>query len=180
VLFLDEPTIGLDPHTRAHIWDYIVRLRLEGKVTIFLTTHYMDEAERLCDRIAIIDHGRIIAEGTPEELKRLVGGDMVYLRLKSPVPNACSILDLPKIVEECKTLRDGRIALKVSNAAEAIPVILEAARSRGLQVSEVSYHRPSLNDVFLYLTGRELRDEEVSGLESLWMKARVLMRRGRL
>jgi ABC-2 type transport system ATP-binding protein len=180
VLFLDEPTIGLDPHTRAHIWDYIVRLRREGKVTIFLTTHYMDEAERLCDRIAIIDHGRIIAEGTPEELKRLVGGDMVYLRLKSPVPNACSILDLPKIVEECKTLRDGRIALKVSNAAEAIPVILEAARSRGLQVSEVSYHRPSLNDVFLYLTGRELRDEEVSGLESLWMKARVLMRRGRL
>ena len=181
VLFLDEPTIGLDPHTRAHIWEYIEKLGREEKVTIFLTTHYMDEAERLCERIAIIDHGRIVAEGTPDQLKALVGSDMVYLTLHNPAPDACSKLDLPGTVRECRVLEDGRrVALKVENATEALPRILEAASRAGLGVAEVSYHRPSLNDVFLYLTGRELRDEEVGGLESLWIKARALMRRGRL
>ena len=180
VLFLDEPTIGLDPHTRAHIWEYIERLGKERRVTIFLTTHYMDEAERLCQRIAIIDHGRIIAEGSPEELKAIIGSDVVYLSLKSPVDDACALLDLPGVVEECKMLSGNRVALKVRSATEAIPRILEAASKAGLRVAEVSYHRPSLNDVFLYLTGRELRDESVSGLESMWMKARALMRRGRL
>lgn len=181
VLFLDEPTIGLDPHTRAHIWEYITRLRREGKVTIFLTTHYMDEAEKLCDRIAIIDHGKIIAEGSPEQLKSIVGSDVVYLRLSAkPVEDPCNIIDLPNIVKECKSLSSDRIALKVTSATEAIPLILSLASEKGLRIAEVSYHKPSLNDVFLYLTGRELRDEEVNGLESLFIKARALMRRGRL
>jgi len=181
VLFLDEPTIGLDPHTRAHIWEYITRLRKESRVTIFLTTHYMDEAEKLCDRIAIIDHGKIIAEGTPEQLKSIIGSDVVYLRLSArSEKDPCSILDIPNTIKECKLLSDDRVALKVANATEAIPLILSIASSKGLRIAEVSYHKPSLNDVFLYLTGRELRDEEVGGLENLFIKARALMRRGRL
>ncbi len=165
VLFLDEPTLGLDPQTRAHIWEYIRRMRREKGVTILLTTHYMDEAEQLCDRIAIIDHGRIIAEGTPEELKSIVGNELVYLKVTMH-DGACQVFS-GNGVKECKELGDGKVVLKVRKASEAIPVLLELASRRGLRVEEVSYRRPTLNDVFLYLTGRDIRDSEAGSLEAV-------------
>ncbi|AAL80707.1 DrrA-related ABC transporter ATP-binding protein [Pyrococcus furiosus DSM 3638] len=153
VLFLDEPTIGLDPQTRAHIWEYIKTMKEEHDMTIFLTTHYMDEAEQLADRIAIIDHGKIIAKGTTEELKKLVGNDIIYVKFEKPT---CVQAEF---IRGCKILNDGRVALEVNNAAEVLPLVFEKARDMGLKILEVTYHRPTLNDVFLHLTGREIRDE---------------------
>ena len=173
ILFLDEPTLGLDPQTRAHIWDYIRRLRREMGVTVFLTTHYMEEAEALCDRIAIIDHGRIIAEGSPEELKRMAGNDIVYLKIREARPGVCGFFE--DLATECRELPGGRIALKVGDAVKSLPGILLRARDRGLEVLEASYHRPSLNDVFLLLTGREIREEGPMDM----IKAVVMSRRWR-
>ncbi|MPW39572.1 ATP-binding cassette domain-containing protein [Thermococcus sp. 101 C5] len=170
VLFLDEPTIGLDPQTRAHIWDYIQAMKEEHNMTIFLTTHYMDEAEQLADRIAIIDHGKIIAEGTAEELKKLVGNDVIYLKLDTPEELKCL---QGEFIRGCKVLPDGRVALEVDNAAEALPRLFELANERGIKIIEVTYHRPTLNDVFLHLTGREIRDESPENPMAAFMRMRM-------
>jgi len=124
ILFLDEPTIGLDPQTRAHIWDYIRELRRSYGTTIFLTTHYMDEAEILCDRIAIIDHGKIIAMGTAEELKSMLNSDIVYVKLEHLNGEVCSKISLEGI-KNCKVVEGNTIALQVRKASEAIPAILQ-------------------------------------------------------
>ncbi|HDN73982.1 ABC transporter ATP-binding protein [Archaeoglobales archaeon ex4484_92] len=149
VLFLDEPTLGLDPQTRAHIWDYIRSMRDEGNTTIFLTTHYMEEAEFLADRVAIIDRGEIIAEGSCDELKKMIGKDIVYVRANGEIKLEFA---------EAKRLEDGRIRFEVANAAEAIPKIFDAASRSGVKIDEISYRRPTLNDVFLYFTGRDIRE----------------------
>ncbi len=154
VLFLDEPTLGLDPQTRAHVWDYIRAMKAEAGLTLFLTTHYMDEAEALADRVAIIDRGEIIALGTVEELIRRIGGELLYLRPEGkgrcrPLPG----------VRNCRELPDGRLLLEVEDAASALPRVLEALLAGGQRVREVTLRRPTLNDVFIRLTGRELRDE---------------------
>ncbi len=127
MLFLDEPTIGLDPQTRAHVWSYIEAMREEQDMTIFLTTHYMEEAEKLADRVAIIDHGRIIAEGSVEELKRLVGSDVVYLKVENGAE--CFETDLGN----CTVLPDGRIDLTFPMQAKRIPKIsrLQERRASG-------------------------------------------------
>ncbi|WP_461863245.1 ATP-binding cassette domain-containing protein [Thermococcus sp.] len=169
ILFLDEPTIGLDPQTRAHIWEYIRAMKEEQDMTIFLTTHYMDEAEQLADRIAIMDYGRIIAEGTADELKKLVGNDVIYLRMEEPEEGVkCLNADF---IRGCKVMPDGRVRLDVQNAGEAVPKLFELAQEKGVRILEVTYHRPTLNDVFLHLTGREIRDE--GGEQST---ARMIMR----
>ncbi|MCD6324619.1 MAG: ATP-binding cassette domain-containing protein [Desulfurococcales archaeon] len=170
VLFLDEPTLGLDPQTRAHIWEYIRKLRDEEGVTVFMTTHYMEEAEALADRVAIIDHGKIIAEGTPDELKSIVGNEIIYVKFE-PVNGGPPCIP----IGECRNVSRNEIALKVWNASEALPKVFEEAMKLGVRIREVSYKRPTLNDVFLYLTGREIREE---GPESL-MKALVVRRRMR-
>lgn len=170
VLFLDEPTIGLDPQTRAHIWDYIKAMKEEHNMTIFLTTHYMDEAEQLADRIAIIDHGKIIAEGTAEELKKLVGNDVIYLKLEAPEELRCIKAEF---IRECKILADGRVALEVENAAEALPRLFELVAEKGIKILEVTYHRPTLNDVFLHLTGREIRDEGAENPMAAFVRMRM-------
>lgn len=175
VLFLDEPTLGLDPHARANVWDYIRRMRQEYGVTIFLTTHYLDEAEQLCDRIAIIDRGKIIAEGSPDELKSLVGSDVIIVRA-SNVEQATKILSAIPDVRNVKVLQDGRIELTVTNASKIIPLVIEELHRQGLQVLEISYRRPTLNEVFLHLTGRELRESEESPIDIM---RRVMMRRVR-
>ncbi|AIF70015.1 ABC transporter ATP-binding protein [Palaeococcus pacificus DY20341] len=171
ILFLDEPTIGLDPQTRAHIWEYIKRMKEEHNMTIFLTTHYMDEAEQLADRIAIIDHGKIIAEGTAEELKKLVGNDVIYVRIANGKESTQCLN--AEFIRGCKVLPDGRVRLEVINAAEALPELFELAQQSGIKILEVTYHRPTLNDVFLYLTGRELREEEGGSLDMM----RTMVRR---
>lgn len=166
LLILDEPTIGLDPHTRAKIWDYIREVQRREGMTILLTTHYMDEAEELCDRIAIMDHGKIIAEGTAEELKGMIGSDVIIAKFDR---QAC-FTDPP--IRECRELPDGRAEMVVENAARALPQIFELAREAGLRVVEVSYRRPTLNEVFLHLTGRELRDSPPEAPRPFAMMAR--------
>ncbi|MGB9709778.1 ATP-binding cassette domain-containing protein [Infirmifilum uzonense] len=161
ILFLDEPTIGLDPQTRVKIWDYIMAIKKEHGMTIFLTTHYMDEADQLCERIAIMDHGQIKAQGTPEQLKSLLGNEIVYVKLDGNTTSPPCIES--DYVESCKQVSRDTLQLVVKNAATAMPRIFEAASSKGLKIIEVSYRRPTLNEVFIYLTGRELRDSLEEG-----------------
>ncbi len=176
ILFLDEPTLGLDPQTRANIWKYIENLRKEKGVTIFLTTHYMDEAEALCDRIAVIDHGKIIALGTPEELKSMVGEDVVYIRFSPGDGENGESCFQAEFLKECKHVGRDRVAIKVDNASTSIPKIFELAQKTGLRIKEIDYKRPTLNDVFLYLTGREIRESEGSELERI--RSFIAARRG--
>lgn len=166
ILFLDEPTLGLDPQTRVHIWDYIRELRKSYGTTIFLTTHYMDEAEMLCDRIATIDHGKIIAIGTAEELKSMLSSDIVYVKLGQVNEDVCSKISIES-VKNCRVVEGNTLALQVRKASEAIPTILQLLDRLEVRVLEVSYRRPSLNDVFIHLTGRELRDSEASPVETM-------------
>ncbi len=175
VLFLDEPTLGLDPHARANVWDYIKRMREEYSVTIFLTTHYLDEAEQLCDRVAIIDRGKVIAEGSPEELKSMLGSDIVIVRA-SNIDQAVKVLSNITDVRDVRHLQDGRIELTVREASKIIPLIIEELHRRGVQVLEISYRRPTLNEVFLHLTGRELRESEETSIDIV---RRMFLRRVR-
>jgi ABC-2 type transport system ATP-binding protein len=158
VVFLDEPTTGLDPQSRAHMWDEIRRLRAEG-MTIFVTTHYLDEADALCDRIAIMDHGEIVTEGTPAELKREISGDVVTVGLQhGSAPNAAELLDTQPFVSKLETLDDGGLRLFVDDGATAIPLILRTLDADSIALTGIELHRPSLDDVFLEKTGRSLRE----------------------
>jgi ABC-2 type transport system ATP-binding protein len=157
VVFLDEPTSGLDPQSRAHMWDEVRRLREEG-MTIFLTTHYLDEADALCDRIAIMDHGLIVAEGTPEALKREISGDVLTVGLSaSTVPQAVKLLDGEPYVNRVESA-ESDVRLYVDEGATAIPLILRTLDGAGVTLTSIELHRPSLDDVFLTKTGRSLRE----------------------
>jgi ABC-2 type transport system ATP-binding protein len=157
VVFLDEPTSGLDPQSRAHMWDEIRRLRAEG-MTIFLTTHYLDEADALCDRISIIDHGQIVAEGTPDELKHEISGDVVLVGTGGPTRDAAKLLDAEPWVRKLETVDEASLRLYVEEGATAIPLILRAMDTAGVPLRSIELHRPSLDDVFLTKTGRSLRE----------------------
>jgi ABC-2 type transport system ATP-binding protein len=166
VIFLDEPTAGLDPQSRARMWREVRRLRDEG-MTIFLTTHYLDEADALCDRISIIDAGLIVAEGTPSDLKREISGDVIIVDLAAPdtagAPEPTVMLEGSKILAEqpyvhsCETI-DARLRLYVDSAATAIPQVMRALSSKGIEPGAIESRRPSLDDVFLAKTGRTLAD----------------------
>ena len=157
VLFLDEPTSGLDPQSRAHMWDEVRRLRGQG-MTVFITTHYLEEADALCDRIAIIDHGEIVAEGTPDELKREISGDVVAVALNGSAGRAAEVLRTEPCVRELEVRTEGTLRLHVDAGATAIPVIVRALEGEGVPLGGIELHRPSLDDVFLTKTGRSLRD----------------------
>ena len=151
VLFLDEPTLGLDPQTREHIWEYIERLVKEEKLTIILTTHYMDEADRLCDRLAIMDYGKVVVLDTPEELKRGLGGDLIKIRARSPNLTALESFSYIKLVEA-----DGdELTLTVVDAGSHIQEILATIG----KVDLVDLRPPTLSDVFLKYTGRQYREQ---------------------
>jgi len=151
VLFLDEPTLGLDPQTREHIWEYIERLVKEEKLTIILTTHYMDEADRLCDRLAIMDYGKVVVLDTPEELKRGLGGDLIKIRARSPNLTALESFSYIKLVET-----DGdELTLTVVDAGSHIQEILATIG----KVDLVDLRPPTLSDVFLKYTGRQYREQ---------------------
>ncbi|MGB9630978.1 MAG: ATP-binding cassette domain-containing protein [Candidatus Methanodesulfokora sp.] len=173
ILFLDEPTIGLDPQTRAKIWEYVEKLRDEEGVTVFLTTHYIEEAERLCDRVAIIDHGRIVAMGSPDELKQGIGKDVIYVRVGDNSSAARLLEGLNKGMLVSYKELNGVLALSVSNASKAIPTVFEVASRMGIRIEEIKYTQPSLSDVFLHYTGREMRDEEADWREVIRMRHRM-------
>jgi len=156
LLFLDEPTTGLDPQSRARVWDEVRRMHDRG-TTVFLTTHYLDEADALCDRIAIIDHGKIVAEGTPEELKRAVAGDVVTLTVAGDQQVALDLVKAQAFVREAR-IDEGSVLLYVDRGEEAMPAILRLLDGAGLQLVTIGLHRPSLDDVFLRQTGRSLRE----------------------
>lgn len=164
VLFLDEPTLGLDPQIRARIWEYIKKLNREKGVTIFLTTHYIEEAEALCGRIAIIDQGKIIAVGNPEELKSIVGSDVLYVNADAHEVEICRILKIMGF-HDCIPIGKGRVMLRVKKATEAVPDIVRALEYHGITVKEVSYRKPSLNEVFLCLVGHEIVEEKVGSMK---------------
>ncbi len=158
VLFLDEPTLGLDPQTRRKIWDYITKLNREQKLTIILTTHYLEEADLLCDRLAIIDHGKIIKFGTPEGLKSSLGGDVVRIGVEKK-KDLYELLKKKPFIKAMKETRDG-LEITTRNGAKALPKITKIADSKGLAIDYATVKRPSLEDVFISLTGREIREEE--------------------
>ncbi len=162
VLFLDEPTIGLDPQTRNRIWEYLHALRRREEITIFMTTHYMDEAEQ-CDRIAIIDHGQIIAQGTPEELKAGVGGDVVTVTTRNP---ALAADEIRRAFELEPAVDGSNLRLEVADGASFVPRLV---RDLTVPVSAVTLSRPTLDHVFLKLTGKAIRDEEVDQKDAMRM-----------
>jgi ABC-2 type transport system ATP-binding protein len=156
LLFLDEPTTGLDPQSRAHLWEEVKRLRENG-TTVFLTTHYLDEADALADYLAIIDGGEIVAEGSPDTLKRQIAGDVVTLGVNGGSARANEILVKQPYVREIHPADDG-LQLYVEGGEETLPGILKLMDEAGLPVSRVSMARPTLDDVFLRKTGRSLRE----------------------
>jgi ABC-2 type transport system ATP-binding protein len=156
LLFLDEPTTGLDPQSRARMWDEVRRLRDTG-TTVFLTTHYLEEADALSDRIAIIDHGKIVALGTPDELKRQVAGDVVVVGTDPNSDRVLELLNGQSFVREATTA-DGIVRLYVDRGETALPQIIRVLDGAGVALSSLSLNRPSLDDVFLRQTGRSLRE----------------------
>jgi ABC-2 type transport system ATP-binding protein len=161
LVFLDEPTTGLDPQSRSNLWDHIRRLRSDLGTTVFLTTHYLEEADALCDRVIIIDNGVTVAAGTPEELKRQVSGDVMTLRVSGPAAAAQQLLRAQPIIRDV-TLSEGDLRLSVEHGEEALPALLRVLDSAGITISSISLSRPTLDDVFLTLTGRSLRDDSSS------------------
>ncbi len=156
LLFLDEPTTGLDPQSRARMWDEVRALRDAG-TTVFLTTHYLEEADALCQRIAIIDHGRIVAKGTPDELKRQVAGDVVVVGTGEAGERALALLEGQQFVREASAA-DGTVRLYVDRGETAMPQILRVLDGAGIALESLTLSRPTLDDVFLRQTGRSLRD----------------------
>ena len=165
LVFLDEPTTALDPQSRAHLWTWVRRLREEG-MTVFLTTHYLDEADSLCDRVAIIDHGEIVAQGSPDELKKQIAGDVLVVGVTGGDPEANFRLlgAQPYVREIAKTADDHVVRLYVEEGETATPEVLRLLDANGLVLSSLSLTRPSLDDVFLRQTGQRraatLRDSD--------------------
>ncbi len=170
VLFLDEPTLGLDPQSRTNLWEFITELPKKHNVTIFMTTHYMEEAE-VCNRIAIIDKGKIIAMGSPEELKRTVGGDIVYIRTAD---NMNAKQEIEKLLNTPVAEKEGELYMTCDMGDTCIPEMMRKIREK---VLSVRLQRPTLNDVFLKLTGKAIREEETSSEEGVKEYVRAYRRR---
>ncbi len=161
LVFLDEPTTGLDPQSRSNLWEHIGALRSEFGTTVFLTTHYLEEADVLCDRVFVIDHGVIAAEGTPDELKRRISGDVVTLRVAEPASRdgaARKLLADQPIVREISAA-DGTLRLTVERGEQALPSLLRVLDAADITLESINLSRPTLDDVFLTLTGHSLRDD---------------------
>lgn len=170
ILFLDEPTLGLDPQTRANLWEFIVELPRKHNVTIFMTTHYMEEAE-VCDRIAIIDNGKIIITGTPDELKKTVGGDVIYIKTSD---NKKAKLEIEKLFNADVSEKDGELFFTSLRGDACIPEIIKTI---GETVLSVRLQRHTLNDVFLKMTGKEIRKLDVSSTDTIKEEIRAYRRR---
>lgn len=176
LLFLDEPTLGLDVQTRAAVWKYIRMLKDEYRMTLFLTTHYLEEADSLCDRIAIIDHGHIVKIGTPEQLKASIGGDVITVGVKESGPDISSDIAKISLVKDVKK-NDSEYRVKAEIGEEASVQIIDVIRSKGLHVTKISLTKPSLDEAYLEFTGRSLREEETNRMAMF--SQRVTMMRAR-
>ncbi len=169
VLFLDEPTLGLDAQTRRAIWDYVKKLNREQGTTIFLTTHYMDEADYLCDRIGIIDHGKLLVIDNTESLKNRVGNDVITLT-SSDNTALHTRLQKESWVKQVKQY-DRELTIGVTKGEEKIPGVIEFAQNFDIRITSISVRKPTLDDVFLSYTGRTIRDEQTSNPFKENMKA---------
>jgi ABC-2 type transport system ATP-binding protein len=158
LLFLDEPTTGLDPQARRNLWELVEQLKGAGR-TIILTTHYMDEAERLCNRVAVMDHGKIIALGTPKELIASIGGEQIveFAVVDGDAVDEAALMRIPGVASHC--IHAGVHQLSVSELHTAVPPIFAALQDHGARLTEFRTHSATLEDVFVSLTGRNLRDE---------------------
>lgn len=169
IIFMDEPTQGLDPQTRRVIWDHIKYLNEEEGITIFLTTHYMEEADYLCDRVAIIDYGKILDLDSPGNLKsKIGGGDLIDIKVD----------DAEAFVKELgeyspQVLKDGKVRLSALRKEEALPLVLKRASSLGLTISSIALREPTLEDVFIHYTGREIRESKGEGTAKAFIKKMV-------
>ena len=172
ILFLDEPTLGLDPQTRNHLWDYIKKMNREKNVTIILTTHYMDEADKLSDRVAIIDHGKIVAMDTPGNLKELIGGSILRIETKSGSEVEQLLADQEWI--EKTSQHDGFVDIAVQNAEKRIAEVMKILKD--IPIDSVSVRIPSLEEVFLNYTGRTIREEEASSKDRMRQHNRAMRR----
>jgi ABC-2 type transport system ATP-binding protein len=175
VLFLDEPTLGLDAQTRRHIWEYVRKLNQEAGVTIILTTHYMEEADFLCRRVAIMDHGKFVALDTPSRLKDTLGGDVVSLELEGDTAAFLDTLGREDWVKRSKFHEDV-LSLTMEKGERRIPELVMLAREKGVMVNCVNLRKPSLEDVFLHFTGRTIREQEANQSER---NRAVMMAHGR-
>jgi len=164
VLFLDEPTLGLDPQTRNHLWSYIATLAKEKGITIILTTHYMDEADRLCDRIAIIDHGKIIALDTPKNLRDGLGGDLVTIRSPDPAGVAAALRE-PWVART--EIHNDEVIISVKNADQYVSAVVTALNAHNVPIASIAISKPTLEDVFLSFTGKTIREQEAGIKEQM-------------
>ncbi len=176
LLFLDEPTLGLDVQTRSAVWRYIRMLKEEYHMTLFLTTHYLEEADSLCDRIAIIDHGHIIKIGTPDELKASVGGDIIEVGVAEAEPDLSADIAKIPLVKDVKK-NDNTYRIKSEVGEESSIQVIDLVRSKGLHVTKISLTKPTLDEAYLELTGRNIREEKSNKMDAF--KQRVTMMRAR-
>lgn len=178
LLFLDEPTLGLDVQTRAAVWDYIRRLKEEFRMTLFMTTHYLDEADQLCDRIALIDHGKILKIGTPKELKDSIGGDMIEVQVQNDAVDLTEQLkQINHVLDVRKT--DSEYRIKTEFGEQTAPAVMEALRTGGATVTMISIAKPSLDQVYLEYTGRSIREEHVENTSRVPRRGMGMMARRR-
>jgi ABC-2 type transport system ATP-binding protein len=175
VLFLDEPTLGLDAQTRRAIWAYIKKMNKEEETTIFLTTHYMDEADQVCDRVGIIDRGKLLVIDSTENLKNSVGNDVITLS-SSNMDKLVKRLEKESWIKNTK-IHDSFLTVGVEKGEEKIPVVIEIAQSLGIKIKSISLRKPTLDDVFLSYTGRTMRDEEPEHHWKKYVRRQFLRRR---
>jgi ABC-2 type transport system ATP-binding protein len=172
LLFLDEPTLGLDVQTRTAVWQYIKTLKEQYHMTLLMTTHYLEEADSLCDRVAIIDHGHIIKVGSPQELKESIGGDVIEIGVMEAEPDISASISQLNLVKDVKK-NSNTYRIKAEQGEETTAQIIDIIRSKGLHVTKVSVTKPTLDEVYLELTGRTLREEEVDKLSMFRQRATI-------
>ena len=169
VLFLDEPTIGLDPQTRMRMWEYIKGVNNEG-TTIFLTTHYMDEADHLSDRISIIDHGKIVISGTSWELKNTLGRDIIYLETNDNEA-AIRLLNGHPSIRDIKIKTKGFLLMVNEDGTKVLPGIIDTLRNSSIEITTINLKKPSMDDVFVFYTGKDIRDEGAAPAKPTFLRA---------
>ncbi len=169
ILFMDEPTLGLDIQTRSKMWEYIRKLNRENDLTVFMTTHYLEEADSLCDRVAIIDEGTIKVSGHPGELKEKLGGDILTIEVSSGLDLTSFFQGIQDVSDVSK--KDSTYRITLPRTEKALPAIVQGLSQKGIQISNISFTKPTLDQVFLKITGRSMRDEESPAAPPAWIQS---------